>query len=89
MEQFLETFFSWQHFKDSLPSVIEGFKTNLSLMFVAEACVLVWGLVLALFRGARSRVAASGLPTALATRRRMAPGTAPASNAPSIVSRCH
>ena len=58
MEQFLETFFSWQNFKDSLPSVIEGFKTNLSLMFVAEACVLVWGLVLALLRGASSRVAA-------------------------------
>jgi polar amino acid transport system permease protein len=58
MEQFLDTFFSWQNFKDSLPSVIEGFKTNLSLMFVAEACVLVWGMVLALFRGARSRAAA-------------------------------
>jgi polar amino acid transport system permease protein len=57
MEQFLETFFSWQNFKDSLPSVIEGFRTNLSLMFVAEACVLVWGLVLALFRGSRSRAA--------------------------------
>jgi polar amino acid transport system permease protein len=58
MEQFLETFFSWQDFKDSLPSVIEGFKTNLSLMFVAEACVLVWGLVLALVRLSRSRALA-------------------------------
>jgi polar amino acid transport system permease protein len=50
VEQFLETFFSWQHFKDSLPTVLEGFRTNLALMFVAEACVLVWGLVLALLR---------------------------------------
>jgi extracellular solute-binding protein (family 3) len=43
MEQFLETFFSRQDLKDSAPSVVEGFKTNLSLMFVAEAAVLVWG----------------------------------------------
>ena len=55
MEQFLETFFSWEHFKQSFPSVVEGFKTNLSLMFVAEGCVLVWGLVLALLRSGRSR----------------------------------
>ena len=55
MEQFIDTFFSWQNMKDSAPSVIEGFKTNLSLMFVAEAAVLVWGLVLALLRGTRSR----------------------------------
>jgi polar amino acid transport system permease protein len=50
VDQFFETFFSWQHFKASFPSVVEGFKTNLSLMFVAEACVLVWGLILALLR---------------------------------------
>ena len=30
----------------------------LSLMFVAEAAVLIWGLVLALFRGTRSRATA-------------------------------
>jgi polar amino acid transport system permease protein len=58
MEQFIETFFSWTNFKDSFPSVWEGFKTNLSLMFVAEACVLVWGLVLALLRGSRGRASA-------------------------------
>ena len=55
MEQFIETFFSWDDFRASLPSVIRGFTTNLSLMFLAEACVLVWGLVLALFRSTRSR----------------------------------
>jgi polar amino acid transport system permease protein len=56
VDQFFETFFSWQHFKDSFPSVVEGFKTNLSLMFVAEACVLVWGLVLALLRLGHGRL---------------------------------
>ena len=58
MDQFFETFFSWQDFKASFPSVVEGFKTNLSLMFVAEACVLVWGLVLALLRLGRGPLAA-------------------------------
>ena len=58
MDQFFETFFSWQDLKDSFPSVLEGFKTNLSLMFVAEACVLVWGLVLALLRLGRGPVGA-------------------------------
>jgi len=55
VEQFFTTFLSWEHFKESLPSVLRGFATNLALRFVAEACVLVWGLVLALFRGSRSR----------------------------------
>ena len=55
MQQLINTFFSWENFKESLPSVLKGFMTNLSLMFVAEACVLVWGLVLALFRGSRTR----------------------------------
>ena len=55
MEQFIQTFLSWDHLKASFPSVLEGFKTNLSLMFVAEACVLVWGMVLALLRLGRSR----------------------------------
>jgi len=55
VEQFLNTFLSWEHFTQSLPQVIEGFTTNLSLMFVAELCVLVWGLVLALIRSGSSR----------------------------------
>ena len=55
MEQFLHTFFSWADFKASIDDVVRGFMTNLSLMFVAEACVLVWGLVLALVRLSRSR----------------------------------
>jgi polar amino acid transport system permease protein len=55
VEQFLHTFFSWTDFKASIDDVVRGFLTNLSLMFVAEACVLVWGLVLALVRLSRSR----------------------------------
>jgi polar amino acid transport system permease protein len=55
MEQFIQTFLSWDHLKASFPSVLEGFKTNLSLMFIAEACVLVWGMVLALLRLSRGR----------------------------------
>jgi polar amino acid transport system permease protein len=58
VDQFLETFFSWQNFKDSLPTVLEGFRLNLALMFVAEAAVLVWGMVLALLRLSRSRALA-------------------------------
>ncbi|HEY8557307.1 MAG TPA: amino acid ABC transporter permease, partial [Actinomycetes bacterium] len=57
-EQFLHTFFSWTDFKASIDDVVRGFMTNLSLMFVAEACVLVWGLVLALVRLSRSRALA-------------------------------
>jgi polar amino acid transport system permease protein len=55
MEQFIQTFLSWDHLRASFPSVLEGFKTNLSLMFIAEACVLVWGMVLALLRLGRGR----------------------------------
>jgi polar amino acid transport system permease protein len=58
VEQFLDTFFSWEHFTESLPQVLKGFATNLSLMVLAEICVLVWGLVLALLRSSRSRAAA-------------------------------
>jgi polar amino acid transport system permease protein len=58
VEQFLHTFFSWTDFKASIEDVVRGFMTNLSLMIVAEICVLVWGLVLALVRLSRSRALA-------------------------------
>jgi polar amino acid transport system permease protein len=58
VEQFIDTFFSWEDFKASIESVVRGFMTNLSLMIVAEVCVLVWGMVLALMRLSRSRVLA-------------------------------
>jgi polar amino acid transport system permease protein len=56
--QFLDTFFSWEHLTNSLPQVMKGFVTNLSVMVVAEACVLVWGLALALLRSTQGRAAA-------------------------------
>jgi len=58
VEQFIDTFFSWEDFKASIDGVVRGFMTNLSLMIVAELCVLVWGMVLALMRLSRSRVLA-------------------------------
>jgi polar amino acid transport system permease protein len=58
LEQFLKTFFDWAHFTESFPRVLKGFTTNLSLMVLAELCVLVWGLVLALLRSSRSRAIA-------------------------------
>jgi len=56
--QFFETFLNWDKFVESLPQVLKGFTTNLSLMVVAEICVLVWGLVLALLRSSQSRAVA-------------------------------
>jgi polar amino acid transport system permease protein len=58
VQQFIDTFLSWNAFKESLPQVLRGFTTNLSLMIVAELCVLAWGLVLALVRSSRSRAVA-------------------------------
>jgi polar amino acid transport system permease protein len=58
VEQFIDTFFSWEDFRASFSSVVRGFMTNLSLMIVAEVCVLVWGMVLALMRLSRSPVLA-------------------------------
>jgi polar amino acid transport system permease protein len=58
VEQFFHTFLNWDAFKESLPQVLKGFATNLSLMVVAEVCVLVWGLVLALLRSSQGRAAA-------------------------------
>jgi polar amino acid transport system permease protein len=58
LEQFLRTFFDWGHFSESFPQVLKGFTTNLSLMVLAELCVLAWGLALALLRSSRSRALA-------------------------------
>ena len=58
MEQFFNTFLNWDAFSESLPLVWKGFQTNLMLMFVAELCVVAWGLALALLRSSRSRAVA-------------------------------
>ena len=55
MDRFVDTFLSWEHLTESWPQVWDGFRTNIALMVVAELCVLVWGLVLALGRGLTGR----------------------------------
>jgi polar amino acid transport system permease protein len=55
----VDVFFSGFHFRESFPLVWDGFQTNLVMMFVAEACVLAWGLVIVLLRMAPGRF---GLP---------------------------
>jgi polar amino acid transport system permease protein len=57
VSQFFDTFLNWDRLRESLPLVLRGFATNLSLMVIAEVCVLVWGLVLALARFSQSRAA--------------------------------
>jgi polar amino acid transport system permease protein len=56
VEQFIDTYLSWDDLRESFPSVWEGFRVNLSLMVVAEIFVLAWGLVLALARSASTAV---------------------------------
>jgi len=58
VQQFFNTFLNWGKFVESLPQVLKGFATNLSLMVAAELCVLVGGLVLALLRNSQSRATA-------------------------------
>jgi len=54
---FLHEFFSPLDFLRAAPQVWTGFKVNLQLMFVAEAFVLVFALLLAVVRGLPGRAA--------------------------------
>ena len=58
MGHFLHTFFSPLDFLRSAPVIWSGFRLNLELMFVAEAFVLVFALLIAIVRGLPGRVAA-------------------------------
>ncbi|MCK2214198.1 amino acid ABC transporter permease [Actinomadura sp. ATCC 31491] len=49
-----ELFFSWDHFVAALPDVASGFLLNIQIFVVAEALVLVIGLLTALARGIRT-----------------------------------
>jgi polar amino acid transport system permease protein len=53
-----DTFFDPTHLRESFPSVRKGFWLNIKLFVVAEALVLVWGLVVVLARLAPGRAAA-------------------------------
>lgn len=49
-----ETFFSWHHFTEAFPDVLEGFWTNVKVFLIAEPVILVIGLAVALARGVRT-----------------------------------
>ena len=57
MGKFLHTFFSPLDFLRAVPQVWDGFQTNIKLMVIAEALVLVFALVLAVVRGLPGRAA--------------------------------
>ena len=57
MGEFLHTFFSPLDFLRAVPQVWDGFQTNIKLMVVAEALVLVFALVIAVVRGLPGRAA--------------------------------
>ena len=57
MGQFLHTFFSPLDFLRATPQVWAGFQVNLKVMFLAEALVLVFALLLAIVRGLPGRAA--------------------------------
>jgi polar amino acid transport system permease protein len=56
--KFLHTFFSPLDFLRAVPQVWDGFQTNIKLMVVAEALVLVFALLIAIVRGLPGRAAA-------------------------------
>ena len=58
MGEFLHTFFSPLDFLRAVPQVWDGFQTNIKLMVVAEALVLVFALLIAIVRGLPGRAAA-------------------------------
>jgi len=55
--KFLHTFFSPLDFLRAVPQVWDGFQTNLKLMVIAEALVLVFALAVAIVRGLPGRAA--------------------------------
>lgn len=50
------SFFSWEYLTKSFPKIIDGLWLNLRIMIIAEICILVIGLALALARTTRSPV---------------------------------
>jgi polar amino acid transport system permease protein len=53
-----DTFFDWEHLRESFPSVRKGFWLNIKLFVVAEIFVLIWALVVVLMRMAPGPAAA-------------------------------
>ena len=57
MGKFLHAFFSPLDFLRAVPQVWDGFQTNIKLMVIAEALVLVFALLIAVVRGLPGRAA--------------------------------
>ena len=57
MGKFLHAFFSPLDFLRAVPTVWDGFQTNIKLMVIAEALVLVLALLIAVVRGVPGRAA--------------------------------
>jgi polar amino acid transport system permease protein len=45
-----QTFFNWDEAKSSAPEIIDGFGTTIKMFLIAEACILVVGLLVAIVR---------------------------------------
>jgi polar amino acid transport system permease protein len=53
VKKFIDEFFSWDIMKQSWSFLLRGLVVTLELAFVSEACILVLGLIIALFRISR------------------------------------
>ncbi len=49
-----QTFFSWEHARDSFPAVAKGFWVNVKLFLLAEPLILLVGVLVAVARGTTS-----------------------------------
>lgn len=49
-----QTFFSWQHARDSFPAIAEGFWLNVKLFLLAEPLILAVGVLVAVARGSKA-----------------------------------
>lgn len=49
-------FFDWQLFRESLPAIAEGLKTNVKIFMIAEVFILAFALVLAVMRSLKGPV---------------------------------
>ena len=55
LHQVIHTFFNPHSFTLAMPDVWAGFQVNLKMMFIAEALVLVFALMVAIVRGLPGR----------------------------------
>jgi polar amino acid transport system permease protein len=51
-----DSFFNWEVFKETFPSILENFRRNIVWFMIAEPIILVWALILAVLRSLRGPV---------------------------------